>query len=70
MMRRYLVEENLADRSLVPVLKDFTVDDDKLYVVYQKDRYQPARMRLFIDYLTSRVATLLSADRPGAAGLR
>jgi DNA-binding transcriptional LysR family regulator len=65
MMRRYLVEEYLADRSLVPVLEDFTVDDDKLYVVYQKDRYQPARMRLFIDYLTSRVAALLPADDPG-----
>jgi DNA-binding transcriptional LysR family regulator len=65
MMRRYLVGENLTDRSLVPVLEDFTVGDDKLYVVYQKDRYQPARMRLFIDYLTARVAALLSTDRAG-----
>jgi len=63
MMRRYLVEGNLADRSLVPVLQDFTVDDDKLYVVYQKDRYQPARMKLFIDYLSSRVGALLPANR-------
>lgn len=59
MMRRYLVQENLADGSLWAVLEDFTVDDDKLYVVYQKDRYQPARMKLFIDYLTARVTDLL-----------
>lgn len=60
MMRRYLVQHNLADHSLVPVLEEFTLDHDKLYVVYQRDRYQPARMKLFIDYLGSRVRTFLA----------
>ncbi|HET7681515.1 MAG TPA: LysR family transcriptional regulator [Xanthobacteraceae bacterium] len=60
MMRRYLVQAHLARRSLIPVLEDFTISDDKLYVVYQKDKYQPARARIFIDYLTARVNALLS----------
>jgi DNA-binding transcriptional LysR family regulator len=59
MMRRYLVQEHIKAKLLVAVLEDVVVDDDKLYVVYQKDRYQPARMRLFIQYLTSRVRDLL-----------
>jgi DNA-binding transcriptional LysR family regulator len=69
MMRRYLVQDNLANRTLVAVLEDFTVGEDKLYVVYQKDRYQPARARLFIDYLSSRVQEFLSGHPDSSMSL-
>ncbi len=59
MMRRYLVTRSLADGSLIAVLENFTVSADKLYVVYQKDKYQPARMKLFVDYLAGRARELL-----------
>jgi DNA-binding transcriptional LysR family regulator len=54
-LRDYLIAENLDDGTLVRVLDDYAIDERTLYVVYQKDRYQPARVRLFIDYLTSRM---------------
>lgn len=62
MMRRYLVADYLADRSLTAVLDSLQLGEDKLYVVYQKDRYQPARMRLFVDYLAARVHEFLDAS--------
>jgi DNA-binding transcriptional LysR family regulator len=64
MMRRYLVEQHLADGSLVGLLEEFTATQDKLYVVYQKDRYQPARMRLFIDFLTAQIRGVLTSETP------
>lgn len=59
MVRRYLVTKSLEDGSLTAVLENFTVGADKLYVVYQKDRYQPVRMKLFVDYLAARVREFL-----------
>ena len=56
MLREYLVADDLAAGTLVRVLEDHPVDERKLHVVYQKDRYQPLRMRLFIDFLLSRLA--------------
>jgi DNA-binding transcriptional LysR family regulator len=63
-LREYLVAEHLGDGALVRVLEDYKIDERTLYVVYQKDRFQPARVRLFIDYLTSRMKEL---SRGGAA---
>lgn len=51
MLREYLVRAHLADGSLVRVLSDHPIDERKLYVVYQKDRYRPMRTRIFIAYL-------------------
>jgi len=62
MMRRYLVNNYLANRSLSAVLENVKLGEDKLYVVYQRDRYQPARLRLFVDYLTARVRDVLDAS--------
>jgi DNA-binding transcriptional LysR family regulator len=66
-LRDYLIAENLSDGSLVRVLEDYAIDERTLYVVYQKDRYQPARVRLFIDYLTSRMKAF-SRDPRAVAG--
>lgn len=56
-LREYLVADSLNDGALVRVLDDYAIDERTLYVVYQKDRYQPARVRLFIDYFTGRMKT-------------
>lgn len=55
MLREYLVLDGLRDGTLVRVLGDFAIDDRKLFIVYQKDRYQPMRLRIFIKYLFDRL---------------
>jgi DNA-binding transcriptional LysR family regulator len=55
LLREYLVMDDIAQGTLVRVLDDHAIDERTLYVVYQKDRFQPARVRLFIDYFTARM---------------
>ncbi len=50
-LREYLVREQLNDGTLVRVLGDYAIDERKLYVVYQKDRYRPMRTRIFVTHL-------------------
>jgi DNA-binding transcriptional LysR family regulator len=64
-LRAYLVDDSINEGTLVRVLEDYAIDERTLYVVYQKDRYQPARVRLFIDYFTGR----MKAFTRGAAAL-
>jgi DNA-binding transcriptional LysR family regulator len=54
-LREYLVAGDLDEGRLVKVLEDHPVDDRKLYVVYQRDRHRPLRMKLFIDFITQRI---------------
>jgi hypothetical protein len=49
----------------VRVLADYEIDERKLFVVYQKDRYQPMRMCVFIKDLFERLRTF-STDEAGA----
>jgi Transcriptional regulator len=65
MLREYLVLDSLKDGTLVRVLEEYDIDERKLFVVYQKDRYQPMRMRIFIKYLFGRLKEF-SADKRGA----
>ena len=58
-MREYLVMDNIADGSLKRVLPNYTIDERTLYVVYHRDRRQPARIKIFVDYLTKRVEEFL-----------
>jgi DNA-binding transcriptional LysR family regulator len=55
MLREYLVRERLKDGSLARILEGYEIEERKLYVVYQRDRYQPMRMRIFIKYLFGRL---------------
>lgn len=51
----YLVTEHLADGSLVQILESYAMPERTLYVVYQRDRQKPLRMRRFIDFLSQRM---------------
>jgi DNA-binding transcriptional LysR family regulator len=55
MLREYLVRDRLREGALLRVLDGYEIDERKLHVVYQKDRYQPMRMRIFIKYLFGRL---------------
>lgn len=63
-LREYLVIGDLNDGALVKVLDEYAIDERTLYVVYQKDRYRPIRVKLFVDYLTERMKTLLKERQP------
>lgn len=61
MLSEYVVAENLAGGSLMRLLPDYKVEERKLYVVYQPDPHQPARIRAFIDFLMSHVKEFSNA---------
>ncbi len=63
-LREYLILDDIAAGALVPVLTDHVIDERTLYVIYQKDRRLPLRMRVFIDYLTKRVKDYMKARPP------
>ena len=49
----YLVRESLAAGRLVPLLTDYLVAPLPLSIVYVDRRFQPAKVRVFIDHLTA-----------------
>ncbi len=55
MLREYLIADSLANGALVRVLPEYRIAKRTLNVLYQKDRYQSLRMRLFIDFLSARL---------------
>jgi DNA-binding transcriptional LysR family regulator len=54
-LREYLVFDDLRSGTLVRLLGGYELDKRALYVVRPKDRHPPARMRLFIDFLSDRM---------------
>jgi DNA-binding transcriptional LysR family regulator len=66
-LREYLVLDRLKEGSLVRVLTEYGLDERTIYLVYQRDGYQPVRMKIFADYLAERVSTMAkraAADKP------
>ena len=47
----YVVEDDLRAGRLVRLLEEYAVPERMLYVLYQRDHYQPLKSRLFIDFL-------------------
>jgi DNA-binding transcriptional LysR family regulator len=58
-MREYLVIDDIAAGALVRILPNYRIDERTLYVVYHRDRRQPMRIKMFIDYLSKRVEECL-----------
>lgn len=59
----YLVAEDIKKGDLRQVLADYAIPERKLYVFYQRDRYQPLRAKLFIDYLTRRMKDMFRPEK-------
>jgi DNA-binding transcriptional LysR family regulator len=51
MLSEYTVHDLLNDGRLLQILKNYRITERALYVFYDRNRYLPARTRLFIDYL-------------------
>ncbi|MCG9755809.1 LysR family transcriptional regulator [Shewanella insulae] len=56
LMPRYLVEEELASGSLVPVLSDYQAPTHGIYALTPERQHMPARLRVFIDFLKQALA--------------
>ncbi|MHA6205630.1 LysR substrate-binding domain-containing protein [Dyella soli] len=66
----YLVASDLRDGQLVTCLESYAPDDRGHYLCYQSRRHLPARIRVFIDYVTEAVRALdlgYAADMPAPA---
>lgn len=55
-LREYLVSDYLQSGALVRVLDDYEMDKRTIYLVYQKNLYQPLRVKMFADFLAARLA--------------
>ena len=51
LMPRYLVEDELAEGSLVPVLAHYQAPTHGIYALTPERQHMPARLRVFIDFL-------------------
>lgn len=60
-LREYLVAKHLQDGSLVRVLGNYSMNERTIHIVFQKDAYQPRRMKVFADYLARRVAEMVAS---------
>ena len=61
LLREDLVAEALSNGRLVTVLPGYTIKPKKFYVLYQKDRQPPLRMKLFIEFLLDEMRQLAKA---------
>lgn len=61
LMNEYVVETDIKAGRLTKVLDRYTLPERMLHVLYQKDRYQSLRARLFIDYLSKHLKSAQSA---------
>jgi DNA-binding transcriptional LysR family regulator len=48
----YVVAGDLASGRLATVLDGYRLAERTVYALYQRDRYQPRRVRMFIDFLS------------------
>jgi DNA-binding transcriptional LysR family regulator len=60
------IQSELKQGRLMTVLDDFALNDYDIHAVYPQHRYQPAKVRLFIDYLKELYSTPGYWDRPFA----
>jgi DNA-binding transcriptional LysR family regulator len=49
----FIVEQQLREGSLIPLLEDWRIAGYHLYALYLTRKFLPAKVRVFIDYLTA-----------------
>jgi DNA-binding transcriptional LysR family regulator len=57
MQPTFVVEEDIAAGRLVRILNDWNVEGLNLYAIYLSRRFLPAKVRVFIDYLSEVVVS-------------
>jgi DNA-binding transcriptional LysR family regulator len=49
----FIVDKHISDGTIVPILEDWQMEGYNLYALYLTRRFLPAKVRVFIDYLTA-----------------
>ena len=49
-------QQEIANGTLIPVFTDWTVPKSPFYLVYVQDKYQPARLKAFIEFVRNNIA--------------
>lgn len=57
-MPRFLVEQELHKGLLIPILTQYKLPDHGIYALYSQRTHMPAKLRVFIDYLKEKLATV------------
>jgi len=57
----YLIDEHLARGTLMSCLETCAMADQGHYICYQSRQHMPARMRVFIDFMTDRIRSTYGA---------
>ena len=59
----YIIHDDIVSGRLVPVLDDWQLPRLTINLAYQSRRYQPAKIRVFTDFLMERVRSLNLEER-------
>ena len=59
----YIIHEDIVSGRLVPVLEDWQLPRLTINLAYQSRRYQPAKIRVFTEFLIERVKSLNLEER-------
>lgn len=54
-LHEYLVQKALQDGQLEKVLEEYSECDLPIYIAFLQRRYMPAKVRCFIDFVTSKI---------------
>jgi DNA-binding transcriptional LysR family regulator len=49
----FIVDKHISDGTIVKILEDWQMEGYNLYAPYLTRRFLPAKVRVFIDYLTA-----------------
>ena len=52
----FYCHKEIANGTLLPVFSDWTIPKSPFYLVYVQDKYQPARLKAFIDFVRNNIA--------------
>jgi DNA-binding transcriptional LysR family regulator len=59
----YIIHDDIVSGRLIPVLEDWQLPRLTINLAYQSRRYQPAKIRVFTDFLIERVKSLKLEER-------
>jgi len=58
----FYCHKEIANGSLIPVFNDWTVAKSPFYLVYVQDKFQPTRLKTFIEFVRSNISQYTPSD--------
>lgn len=54
-LHNYIVTDAISQRLLIPILQEYSLPKQKIYLFYQKHRYLEPKIRRFIDFILGKI---------------